>query len=545
MTTSCQREDDPEPVSFTPDTEQEGMMKLGKKLENPYTVENMRKAYQNLVNRGMLKSGIEIDATHLYIRYLPEDEQELDDFENTLLSYLSEDDMELLEEEYAGHFFDYPLEYEIEEDGTYYYDPELPPGGITWQYTVVPVSYDMPVVNYEVIDPLYLDGAEFEVAYSAGGGMEADVWDLLETEALILAGDPDAEIIFQPGLKSTSWTPSGTVTVWDDVLARQIPLQGAKARARRWFTVYTGITDAAGKFTVSGSFKRPANYSIKWERADWDIREGDWGQAYFNGPKQTGAWNLPISSGKSLRYATIHRALYRYYYGERLGLKAPFIAPWWKSRLKVGYYHDDHWNEINGSAIPFRNNWTFPHACIYGKGYVWKNSSLVIDWISTDSIFSYTIHEIAHVSHWDIIGEGGFALLWVDPGTRIIPESWADAVQWGLTNLVYRTLGQKYGNYQALNYNFEEGNQRAWTKYDDKYYTPLFIDLIDDFNQRLVYGSTNRPNDNVKDYSFSYLESILFGARDLQLLKSLLKLNKPVGVSNEEIDDLIDFYYNL
>jgi len=297
LVTSCQKDDSHVPVSFVPDTEQDGMIKLGRELENPYTVENMRKAYQNLVERGILKSGIVIDATHLYIRFLPAHELEMEEFESTLLNFITEVDLELLEEEFSGHFFDYPLHYEILEGGTYYFDPELPPGSITWQYLVVPVDFPMPPVHYEVIDPLHLNVAETEViAQKIGSPLEPDMWDLLETEALILAGDPDAEMVSGPVLKSSRWQPSGAITVWDDVLRKQIPLQGARVRARRWFRVLTGITDANGRFSVSGTFNRPANYSIIWERKDWDIRMGPWGQAYFNGPKQSGPWILPIES---------------------------------------------------------------------------------------------------------------------------------------------------------------------------------------------------------------------------------------------------------
>lgn len=41
-----------EPTTNQPD----GMIKLGKKLENPFTVENVKKAYNNLVSQGIVKS---------------------------------------------------------------------------------------------------------------------------------------------------------------------------------------------------------------------------------------------------------------------------------------------------------------------------------------------------------------------------------------------------------------------------------------------------------------------------------------------------------
>lgn len=126
----------------------------------------------------------------------------------------------------------------------------------------------------------------------------------------------------------------------------------------------------------------------------------------------------------------------------------------------------------------------------------------------------------------------------------IINESIAEALEWGLTNLEYHTLGQKYGNYRAFNYNHADGEQ-LWDKdLDDYYYTPLFIDLVDDINQKTEYGG-NRPNDNVEGYTLSSLESSLPFSINLFFLKLWLKSNKLDGVTNENIDELIDFYINL
>ncbi|MDP2423037.1 MAG: hypothetical protein Q8M23_01705, partial [Bacteroidales bacterium] len=477
-----------------------GMMVLGKKLENPYTVANMNKAYENLVSAGILKSGLEITATHIYIRYLPANQQELYDFETYLLTHLSESELELLENEVGLYLFDYPLDYEIEEGGNYYYDPQLPPGGITWQYAAIPVDLNMPSVNYEVIDSLYLNNPNGGASLKSGVGLDPKIWDLLETEALTIAGDPHANITGDPGLKNSSWTPSGRIRVFDDILGQQIPLNGVKVRARRWFITHSGVTDSIGSFSVNGTFPsgRPANYSIIWERADWDIVAMNfellgWWQAYFNGPKQTAPWNLDISSDKSLRYATIHRALHRYFYQQRLGLKTPYNPAWYQWKMKVGYSH----NAGTSNAIPYLTTYGRPHAEVYGcsSGGTWR---------STNTIFALTIHEVAHVSHYDLIGRFSFSELWANANTRIIPESWAEAVEWGLTNLEYNTLGNRFNNTAAMNYNHNHGLQ-FWNTSGLRDYTPMFIDLIDNINQRLTHGggSTTFPPDDVTGYSFN------------------------------------------
>lgn len=79
-----------EPTTNQPD----GMIKLGKKLENPFTVENVKKAYNNLVSQGIVKSGLEITATHQYVRLLPSDMEQFD----------------MLEADTLNVMFDYPLD---------------------------------------------------------------------------------------------------------------------------------------------------------------------------------------------------------------------------------------------------------------------------------------------------------------------------------------------------------------------------------------------------------------------------------------------------
>ena len=50
------------------------MMKLGEKLENPYTVVNMKKAKKSLKSSGV-DSDLEITTTHLYIRFIPKTQE--------------------------------------------------------------------------------------------------------------------------------------------------------------------------------------------------------------------------------------------------------------------------------------------------------------------------------------------------------------------------------------------------------------------------------------------------------------------------------------
>lgn len=101
----------------------------------------MPKAYANLSANSRMASGdFEITTTHYYIRFLPSDTVEVD----------------LLTDDSALDLYDYPLDYEIAQGGDYYHDPDLPADQVTWQYTVVPVDYQFPNVQYEIIDDLFM-----------------------------------------------------------------------------------------------------------------------------------------------------------------------------------------------------------------------------------------------------------------------------------------------------------------------------------------------------------------------------------------------------
>lgn len=120
--------------------------------------------------------------------------------------------------------------------------------------------------------------------------------------------------------------------------------------------------------------------------------------------------------------------------------------------------------------------------------------------------------------------------------SKIIYESWADAVEWYLTTHEYSILGSPYVH------NWKQD----WTINNLKDYTPLFIDLVDNRNQRLDhFNSTLYPNDNITGYTMQKLNEILVNIYGLSSLKSALKNNKPIGVTDSQIDEFLLTFENL
>lgn len=124
---------------------------LGEKRINPYTVENMTAAWNQLYPE---YSETILPTTDLYVRFHPKTPQEFKDLQEAINAYdVGNNSMDKND----PHLFDFPLEYEVEQAGNFYHDPSLSEGEITYQYAVVPPDFQFPGgVAYTVIADLVL-----------------------------------------------------------------------------------------------------------------------------------------------------------------------------------------------------------------------------------------------------------------------------------------------------------------------------------------------------------------------------------------------------
>ncbi|MDR2962707.1 MAG: hypothetical protein LBU90_03570 [Bacteroidales bacterium] len=494
---SCEKNQAPQ--SAPPQTHSDGAIVLGKKINDPYSISNMRAAYANIAGAG-LKS--ELAPNRIYMRFLPKNEEEWD---------LLKSDKTLL-------LYDFPLDYEIAVHGNYYHDPSLPKDAITWQYVVVPVDYKIPNIQHEILYEVFIPEYEDQSVLKSS---ETDFYDKLEEEAFRLTGNlPEGA-----QLKASKWIPQGRITVWDDLLNMEIPLEGAEVHGRWSVHTEKTLTNADGYYTLP-EFRYEVNYCIKWQRSDFDIRDGNLFQAWFDGPKQKGDWNLPIRSGLTLMYATILRAANRSFYGDNLGIKRPQQA----NNTKICYL-DKHKNLYEGFSFPTVGvSGVFPDVHICGRD---KNGYFK----TTHELFALTIHELGHQSHWQLVGAGNFIF-----SDRIIYESWATAIQVALTGDEYKKLGIKY---KGTPKQYDSDKTQLWPDESilPKEYSLLFVDLMDDSNQRELYNSTKYPNDRIKGYSLSYIQNnIIVGSKSISDVKAKLKTSKIAGVTDADIDELVRLY---
>ena len=347
---------------------------------------------------------------------------------------------------------------------------------------------------------------------------------------------------------SSKWRPAGRIRAYDNIVEDYIPLQGVRVRARRWFTTHKGETDSKGYFKCDGKFKNPANYSIVWDTKKYNIRDGNILQSYYNGPKKKGDWNLDINDGKSVRYATIHRAAYRMFFGNIGALSRPII----NRKINLAYLHKKG-NGINGDYNRLWGLGLWSDIRIYGK----DNDG----WRELSEIFSTTCHELGHAAHHTNSSKN-----YRNSTTQHL-ESWARFVQHYLTKLEYTSLGV-YNVYSPYidgttyrtpdnNHNWQNWNNAIDKSYTHHYtYTPLYIDLYDDYNQQEYYRYINSPiydkyPDDDIHITASILQNFVFKSRSFEDMK--LNLHNYVrsytnyaqskfNLTEENINKLFSYY---
>lgn len=475
-----------------------------KEIEDPYDIQNIMKAYRNLQAKDSSFPDIQIRPNNVYLRFLPSDEKEL----------------ELLRRDTTLLLFDYPLNCCINEGE---FSENSSSGTPFAQYCVVPEGKDLPPVKFEVIYKVFIPSDNDQSARSTAGDLSGYYEAIVNESARITGNLPPTDTTNHLISKSSQarWTPKGRIRAWDDLLGVYVPLNHVSVHAR-WFThIEKCLTDEEGYFQMK-SFRQPVNYSIKWENSLFTIRDGLFFQAWYNGPRMKGDWQLDINSGKSKMFATIHRAAYRQFYGDNLGLYRPSLST--GGRTKICYMNGTGTGQFIGDFTP---------GGIIPDIQVWGNGTRK----ATNIVFASVSHELGHQLHSQYVGNIRFLKT-----SKIIRESWAEAVEWAITNDEYHKLGRQYGVPAAIKYDHQFNTHNDWPTVDDRNYSPIFIDLMDDINQHIVIGP-DHPNDLISGYNLSFINrNLLMNSETITDLRREVESHKLDGVDDFTIGELFQLY---
>lgn len=290
---------------------------------------------------------------------------------------------------------------------------------------------------------------------------------------------------------------------------RFVPVRGAQVLMRQFFTVAQGITDDEGNFTTS-RIRGKAKYVVQWERARYSIRRGTVFQAEMKGPRRKDApWyrDIRINEDRDRYHGIIHVASHRYFYEDRMGIRAPRDF----GNMKIAA------RPVTGASnhVPFRTSIPIVSSFL--------GDIHIKEWGDPfDLIYGTTIHELAHAGHRNVAGNTYDSVVFRaytlpcitaagcnDPSNldhqsaRRLLETWATTVENEFTVDRYRNL------FGVTNYDYVLNQFQNQTIAGEEYYTSAGIDMIDNVNQRIDLQNNNLPIDNVSGYSLFQLEQSL------------------------------------
>jgi hypothetical protein len=519
-------------------------IKLGKKLENPYSIENMRLALKNLKAKKASSTSREvpIDAefdvmpNYLYVQFQPQTQAE----------------EAVLKQDSSVVLFDYPLDYEFTEEALDL-RAELAPNEFPIYYSAIKIDSEIAGDDqYETLAQLYIPeedpyfGSTLSSTQKISDNKEILLDQLLD-EAFRLTGNKREKS--ETKLSTTAkwifgrrWWPSGNISVFDEVAGMNKPVVGAQVLIRQWFTVRQGITDENGNFSTS-SIRGSARYVLQWERYHYSIRNGSFFQAETKSSteQKEEPWNLNITGGDDKYHALIHQAAHDYYYGHRFGLTSPPRNGIFKNQIKIAS------REINdqSSAVKAREIWFGAYISIKSWG------------AASEKVYGTTIHELAHAAHRELDTPSYNNIVFdaytnpcvsgcndlgpVADNNRRLLETWATTVE---TLFVLDRYRDKFG---ILNYSVYQ-NVLNLVNFQlrpilQRHYTSVGFDLIDNLNQRQFYNIPNLPVDRVNGYTITQLENALIGARSWWQWRDNLK-SRFDNPTEQFVDELFNNWEN-
>ena len=371
-------------------------------LPNPYALSVMQAVYDTYS-----ETDVTIEATDLYVKFMPKDSLEL----------------HTLKDDYNLELFDYPLDIELAE-GEVYVNTELPEGDLAWVYTTVEPDFVFPSgISYEILEECYIPADDEMV----GSPTRVGVVNVEDAAYALVGYDEGAPL----GTRASA-TPSGTIRVYNDDNQTYVPVKGVKVRCHRIIKWATAYTDENGSYTMSKSFRYKPHYAIVFDNIkDFDIW-GNWGP--IARANHNLGWHSNTGYSSNIEYncnawewAVVNNSAYEYYQMcEETGILKPpaNLKIWvWKNFKKssapmlrrithsIGYNGDNPWlsffiNSLGYGITATLLNQTLkvvlPDVTIGTKVDDSTKKNYAI-------IYRAVNHELAHASHFSKVGSSYWA----------------------------------------------------------------------------------------------------------------------------------------
>ena len=365
-----------------------GMIVLGDKLEDPYTVENMSKALASVYPT---KGRVLVNPTDLYVRFLPKSDEEFEKLERLGVQML-----------------DHPVDYQIVREGDYYHDPSIADEDITWQYAVVKKDFVFPSgIKYELLDECYLPDND---ASTKADGLD---WDEIEREAYRLTGNED--MLAMTKGDAVSAKPEGRITIIDD-LKGETPygVKGVRVSCNSFVKFANAYTDEEGYYKMSKTFSSDVRYRLVFKNMkgfsigfNLLLVPASCSSLGKSGPEGVNAQIDKYSEDKLFTRSVVNNAGYDYYEScvtESERMRTP------PTNLRIWLFRG-----LSTSSAPMLQQGAVVDASKMAR-YLGKFTSLLKMFLPDVTlglkgaedfctIYSTTVHELAHASHFMQVGK--------------------------------------------------------------------------------------------------------------------------------------------
>lgn len=539
-----------------------GGLKIGKVREHyleTFSVKNMGDALMDLKWRrpvnptdgriGLIANELidispyDLKPTHYYIKLMPKDSLQ----------------HEWATEDHGIFFRPIPFDHIVTGSGTL--SASSPNLFSIPMYGLLPINETMQVrSDYEILATLYIPQLlTEELAADLGTPyLSRQFADVLLDQALYRSGARTYEEL----VGEKVWRPRGQVQVYDTFLQEYVGVPNVRVHIVSHGRDVCVTTDVNGDFflpTWERDFKGTINYFVDWSGPDYKIFDRyneelthEKELAYYQSEDLTTPLYLYIKDGPQYCIATIARALYYHYYSD--------LNIW---ERMTDFRHDNYrfqirYNHCYNPDKKGKFEWPIDkHITLWG---VKKDGG----WVESDELLSTTFHELGHSTMWYRAEKAGYHY---DKNHKIIRESWANFIGWYMTKAVYGSYGCRLSQQISLLDKtqgcrivfdipnlYNKQNMTIETHKTDSYwknYTPLFIDLIDDSNQkeyfrlRPVVSEGTYPDDRVVIDNYGLFYICCAASRNTTELKAnLLKYCEQLGTTQNDINDYFTCYEN-
>ncbi len=389
---SCSWFDDSEEKgAFGPaDSVPHDMIVLGDKLEDPYSVDNVIEAVSCLYPT---KAGrVDIKPTDIYVRFLPKDEEEYDRLVSLGILLI-----------------DHPIDYQVVREGDYYHDPSLEEDRITWQYAVVKPDFEFPDgIRHEVLDQCYISDHD---PATRSDGID---WAAVEREAFRLTGNAG---MLQPEVRGASEPakPSGRLCIVDGKRGGEPEgIAGVRVSCNTFVKFAHTYTDSQGYYTMDREFTSELRYRIVFQNEKGfgiglnkilvPASSSTMGKA---GPEGV---SLTVDNGSDRRLFTrsvVNNAAYDYF--ESCAVRdRKILPPPANTRIWI-------FQALEACSTPMLQQGVLVDETAIGEflGEFSKYVKMFLPDITLgvkgveeySTIYSGTVHELAHASHFSQVGK--------------------------------------------------------------------------------------------------------------------------------------------